>query len=86
MNRFAQCVMLCVVLSLLPLGETSSAQSSPSGKNPGSEEEVLLAAVAREPANFQLLSSLGEYYLHEEKWQESIRWLTKASALSSGNE
>jgi tetratricopeptide (TPR) repeat protein len=78
--------MLCVVLSLLPLGETSSAQSSPSGKNPGSEEEVLLAAVAREPANFQLLSSLGEYYLHEEKWQESIRWLTKASALSSGNE
>ena len=47
---------------------------------------MLLDAVTREPGNARLMNSLGEYYLHEEKWQESVRWLTKASILAPGNE
>ena len=74
------------MLCLLPLFKTSFAQSSPSGKSPESEEKILLQAVAREPANAQVVGSLGEFYLHQEKWRESVLWLTKASALSPGNE
>ncbi len=47
---------------------------------------MLLEAVAREPGNVQLVNSLGEYYLRQEKWEKSIRWLAKAIALSPGNE
>ena len=47
---------------------------------------MLLEAVAREPGNVQPVSSLGEYYLRKEQWEKSIRWLTKAFALSPGNE
>ena len=47
---------------------------------------MLLDAVTREPGNARLVRSLGEYYLHEEKWRESVRWLTKASVLSPGSE
>ena len=46
----------------------------------------MLKAVEREPGNVQLVGSLGEYYLHKEKWRESARWLSKAYALSAGSE
>jgi len=62
------------------------AQAPPFTKNLVPEERALLKAVEREPGNVQLVGSLGEYYLHKEKWRESARWLSKAYALSAGSE
>lgn len=53
-----------------------------SSKSPAEEERALLRAATREPDNPQAAASLGEFYLHREKWTESVRWLTKAYALS----
>jgi tetratricopeptide (TPR) repeat protein len=33
-----------------------------------------------------LVGSLGEYYLHKEKWRDSVQWLTKAYTLSPADE
>jgi tetratricopeptide (TPR) repeat protein len=85
-NRFPQSAMLIAMLSLSLCVKNSFSQGLPSPKNLESEERMLLDAVTREPANATLVSALGEYYLHEEKWRESVRWLTKASILSPGNE
>lgn len=61
---------------------TCGAQRQPSNK-PTEEEQALLQAVAREPNNVQPIGSLGEYYFRRKQWPESVRWLTKAYALSS---
>lgn len=45
----------------------------------------MLQAANREPNNYQVVDAMGEYYLHREKWQESVPWLTKAYALSGGD-
>jgi tetratricopeptide (TPR) repeat protein len=85
-NRFPQSVMLIAMLSLSLFVKTSFSQGSPSPKHLESEEKMLLDAVTREPGNASLVSFLGEYYLRVEKWRESVRWLTRASNLSPGNE
>ena len=46
----------------------------------------MLLAAEREPGNVQIAGSLGEYYLHEERWREGVHWLSRAYALSAGNE
>jgi tetratricopeptide (TPR) repeat protein len=51
-------------------------------QNPASEERTLLQSATREPNNVQVVTALGEYYLHREIWRESARWLTRAYALS----
>jgi len=42
-------------------------------------------AVEQEPGSFQRVGALGEYYLRQEKWRESVSWLSKANALSGGD-
>ncbi len=88
MSRVGQSVVLAVTLGLLLQSSAGIAfgQVSPSTKNRSSEERTLLDAAERDPGNIQFASSLGEYYLHTGKWRESVRWLTKASALSARNE
>ena len=49
------------------------------------KERELLQAVQRDPNNLQVVGSLGEYYLHREQWPQSVRWLTRAYQLSSGD-
>jgi tetratricopeptide (TPR) repeat protein len=67
---------LWVVIASPAAGQTQSL------KNPAEEERALLQAAAREPNNVQVVGSLGEYYLRRDKWRESVRWLTRAYALS----
>lgn len=62
------------------------AQASPQNSNVPAEERALLSGVERDPNNIQLLGSLGEYYLQKKKWQQSVRWLTRAQALSPESE
>ncbi len=62
-------------------GRAAAAQTQAS-KNPALEERSLLQTAGREPNNVQAVGALGEYYLRREKWRESIRWLTRAYALS----
>jgi tetratricopeptide (TPR) repeat protein len=73
------------MLSLID-GQVALSQSSPAAKNSAEEERSLLRAATREPNNLQTVGSLGEYYLRNEKWRESARWLAKAYALSSSDE
>jgi tetratricopeptide (TPR) repeat protein len=86
--RSAKFVALAAMLWLLFQNSAGNAlaQAPPSTKNLVPEERALLKAVEREPGNVQLVGSLGEYYLHKEKWRESARWLSKAYALSAGSE
>jgi len=83
-----QSAALAALLFLLScVGEqVAPAQSTSSAKRPAEEERGLLQAEAREPNNLQVLGSLGEYYLQNERWHESLRWLTKAYALSGKSE
>jgi tetratricopeptide (TPR) repeat protein len=62
------------------------AQSSPPTSKVAPEEKALLLAAEREPRSVQVLGSLGEYYMQKEKWQQSVRWLSKAYALSNSDE
>jgi tetratricopeptide (TPR) repeat protein len=66
--------------------QVAPAQSGSSVKSPAEEERRLLQAAAREPNNLQVLGSLGEYYLQNERWRESVRWLARAYALSQQSE
>ncbi len=66
--------------------QVTAGQSTFSTKSPAEEERRLLQAAAREPNNPQVLGSLGEYYLQNERWRESVRWLTKAYAPSGKSE
>lgn len=68
------------------VGQVAPAQSTSSAKSPAEEERRLLQAAAREPNNLQVLGSLGEYYLQNERWHESVRWLARAYALSGRSE
>ncbi len=88
MARWTQSVTLAALLILMLPAHSSApaAQGSPAANNPPQEERALLDAAARDPNNLQVAGSLGEFYLHHEKWHESVRWLTKAYALSGGGE
>lgn len=66
--------------------QVAPAQSTSSAKRPAEEERRLLQAAAREPNNLQVLGSLGEFYLQNERWRESLPWLTRAYALSGRSE
>jgi len=87
-SRSAQFAAIGAVLWLVlqNCAGNAIAQAPSSTKKVAPEERALLTAAAREPGNFQFVSSLGEFYLHEGKWRESVRWLSKASALSTSNE
>jgi tetratricopeptide (TPR) repeat protein len=81
-----QSVACAVILGLFlhAAGQHAEAQK-PSSTNPQQEERGLLQAAKREPNNYQVVGSVGQYYLHREKWRESVLWLTKAYALSGGD-
>ena len=64
---------------LCTYAQTSSANSS------SHKERELLQAAQREPNNLQVIGALGEYYLHREQWQQSVRWLTRAYQLSNSD-
>jgi tetratricopeptide (TPR) repeat protein len=83
-----QSVRFAAILCLLfPVGgQVALAQTAHAARNSAEEEKSLLQAATREPDNLQAVGSLGEYYLRNEKWHESERWLAKAYALSSGDE
>ena len=88
MGQRIQFVGFATILCLLSLisGQVALSQSPPAAKNSAEEERSLLEAATREPNNLQAVGSLGEYYLRNEKWHESARWLAKAYALSSSDE
>lgn len=73
--RLIALAMPLIVGSYPVAGQTHS-------KDPSEEERVLLQAAARQPDNLQVVKSLGEYYLHREKWRESVPWLAKAHRLA----
>lgn len=81
-----QPVGIAVMLALFLYAANGQARAQkPASPNPQQEERVLLQAANRDPNNLQVVGSLGEYYLHREKWPEGVRWLTKAYALSGGD-
>lgn len=88
MSRSAKLVILLTILGLLVQNGAGRAlaQSAPSPKHQTPDESALLMAAEREPKNVELVSSLGNVYLHQGKWRESVRWLSKAYALSGGSE
>lgn len=88
MARIAKLVAFAWALWVLSPSSIACAlgQASPSTKNRTQEETALLKAAEQEPDNFQRLGAVGEYYLRNEKWRESVRWLSKAYTLSGGNE
>ena len=88
MGQRIQSVRFSAILCLLlPIGgRVAPAQTAHAARNSAGEEKSLLQAATREPNNLQAVGSLGEYYLRNEKWHESARWLAKAYALSSGDE
>lgn len=61
-------------------------QTSAPANTERQEETALRIAAEREPDDFERVNALGEYYLHNENWRESVRWLSKAYPLSAGNE
>ena len=75
---------LCVFCPSSPLG--ALGQTSPVTGNRAQEEKTLLMAAEREPNNLQSVRAMGDYFLRKEKWRESAGWLSKAYALSSGDE
>jgi len=87
-GKCEQSVALVAILWLLLQSGTGNvfAQSTPSPSKETLEEKALLLAAGREPENNQVLGSLGEYYLQKEKWQQSVRWLSKAYALSNADQ
>jgi len=85
-GRKVQSIMLVLWLVMPCHAGTALAQTSSVAKNQPQSESALLAAAERDPGNVQVVNSLGQYYLHREKWRESVRWLTKAYALSPNSE
>jgi tetratricopeptide (TPR) repeat protein len=87
-KKSIRCAKIAAILWLLPNGAVgmTAAQSTPSTKKQAGQESVLLDAAKREPGNLRVATSIGEYYLHEERWQESAHWLTMAYQLSGGSE
>jgi tetratricopeptide (TPR) repeat protein len=83
-----QSVTLAAILCLLSQigGRIALPQSSQSVQNSGQDEKTLLREAEREPDSVQAVGALGEYYLRNGKWQQSVQWLTKAYALSGGVE
>ncbi len=72
---------------LFPIRTTDAlGQTPPSTKSSTQEEKALRMAAEQEPHNFQRMGALGEYYLRQEKWRESVRWLSRAYELSGGDE
>ncbi len=87
-GRSAQSVALATMLWFLVQGHPANAQvkDSKTDANVAPQEKAMLLAANREPENAQIVGSLGEYYLHKEEWQKSVRWLSKALTLSPGSE
>jgi len=77
---------ITLALSLAMPCSAAIAQTSSAAKIQPQAERALLAAAEHDPGNVQVVSSLGEYYLHREKWREGVYWLTQAYAVSSGSE
>lgn len=88
MSRSAKLVILLTILGLLVQDGAvrGLAQRAPSLKQQAPDESALLMAAEREPENVELISALGNFYLHRGKWRESVRWLSKAYLLSGGSE
>ena len=82
----SQSVVCAVILGLFwHAADRPARAQKPSSTNPQQEERVLLQAADREPNNYQVIGSVGEYYFHREKWRESVAWLRKAYVLSGGD-
>lgn len=88
MARIAKLVAYVWMMWLLSPSSTAEAfgQASPPAKSGTQEETALRMAAEREPADFQRVDALGEYYFRNERWSDSVRWLSKAYPLSAGNE
>lgn len=80
--------MLVVALSVGMQWSTrcTLASASDHAQEQPSEERTLLLNAERDPKDLQSVESLGEYYLHNERWQKSEHWLAKAYAVSGGSE
>jgi tetratricopeptide (TPR) repeat protein len=84
----AKLLAIAWMILLLCPNDVSGAlgQSSPSAKSGTQDETALRTAAEKAPDDFQRVNALGEYYLRNEKWRESVEWLSKAYSLSAGNE
>jgi tetratricopeptide (TPR) repeat protein len=69
----------------LQIGAQRTWAQPDSNNHSAAKEKQLLQAAQRDPNNLQVAGSLGEYYLHREQWPQSVRWLTRAYQLSSGD-
>ena len=88
MARSFQSIALLVTLLVAmqcSVGVALASALDPTQKQATGERAWLLS-VERDPTDIQSLQSLGEYYLHNERWQKSEYWLAKAYALSGGSE
>ncbi len=88
MRRAAQIVVIVATLWLLfhDGARNALAQIPQSASSDATEEHALLLAADSDPGNVKVVGSLGKFYLSKGKWQDSVRWLTKATVLSPGDE
>lgn len=88
MRRVAQTVAIVATLWLSYQSGARNvlAQIPPSPSSDATEEHTLLLAADRDSGNVKVVGSLGKFYLSKGKWLDSLRWLTKANALSPSDE
>ncbi len=71
-----------VVSLIIPLAQPAAAAlQSNSGTNQ-QEEGALLEAAKQRPSDFAAQQSVGEFYLHHNRWPEGILYLQKAQQLN----
>lgn len=51
-----------------------------------SQDEIMIAEARQNPSDLHAVTAAGEYLLHQERWQQSIEWLSRAYALSNHDE
>lgn len=61
-------------------------QASSQTNERAQEEKSLKTAVDEQPGNVHRVAALGEFYLRQSKWRDSVGWLSKAYGLSGGDE
>jgi tetratricopeptide (TPR) repeat protein len=84
LKRFVTAVLACLLAQLFA-GDALARTGAPMQRST-EEENALVHAAEQNPRDARMAAAAGEFYLHQERWQKSVRWLSKAYALSDGNQ
>jgi tetratricopeptide (TPR) repeat protein len=83
-HRLASAVLVFLMAQLFA-GDALGRAGAPI-QSSAEEENALVQAAEQNPRDARPAAAAGEFYLHHERWQKSVQWLSKAYALSSGNQ